>query len=93
MMKPTSSRTAEERVRMALALIEEAQSLINCAAQELCDVRGMCPEWEGSRRVHDTIKLYWQRVNRKFQGLRSAGPLQLGDTSSPYAHLQADPRG
>lgn len=79
-MTPTSSRSAKERVEFALMMIEDAQRLINQAAQELCDVRGMCPEWEASGRVYEQVKAYWNRVNSKrFQLTRDGKQLQLGD--------------
>lgn len=71
---------------MALRMIEEAQNLINAAAQELCDVRGMCPEWEASSRLHDQVNKYWYRVKNKFTKLRQKGPLKLGDSDPETIH-------
>ena len=63
--------TDEERVHVqrALDLIQQAQLLINAAAQELCPVNGFANEWSASAKVHDNIKRYWHRVNSRRVGL------------------------
>ncbi len=54
-----------EKVQTALHLIQEAQSLINQAASELCSVNGFANEWSASGKVYERIKRYWHVVNSR----------------------------
>ncbi len=56
-----------ERVRTALHHIQEAQHLIDSAAQALCPVAGFGDEWSASAAVHDRIKAYWHRVSNRLR--------------------------
>ena len=60
---------SETKVRNALDLLQEAQSLVNQAAAELCSVDGFGREWSKSAKVHDAIKAYWHQVNCRRIGL------------------------
>lgn len=63
--------TNVEHVQEALRIIQDAQNLINHAAQELCPVDGFADEWSESVMVHDAIKEYWHRVNSRLRHLQS----------------------
>lgn len=64
----TLSSEEHELVRDALDRIQQAQNLINEAAQSLCSVRGFANEWSDSIHVHDTIKTYWHQVETRRRG-------------------------
>jgi hypothetical protein len=67
---PTSlSAEHAEHVYEALRIIQEAQSLINEAARQLCPVDGFAEEWSESVVVHDAIKTYWHQVNSRLNEL------------------------
>lgn len=64
--------TQEDRAKVATALhlLNEAQSLVNSAASELCSVPGFGKEWSESSKIHDIVKRYWHRVNSRRIGLQ-----------------------
>ncbi len=72
--------TPEEaaKVRNCLAILQQAQGMINSAAQELCSVRGFADEWSASNKVYDAIKAYWYKVNSRRQRIKD-GEIKIED--------------
>jgi hypothetical protein len=68
---------AEECVGVALESIEQAQRFLDVAAQALCDVRGMAPEWRKAGALHDQVKRTWYCVRGKADSLCLKGRLLL----------------
>jgi hypothetical protein len=68
---------AHGRVSAALDLIEHAQRLLDRAAQELCDVGGMAPEWRRIGAVHGAVTRAWYAVRGKADRLALTGRLLL----------------
>ena len=64
----------EAKVRAALEKLEQAQGLINHAAEDLCPVRGFADEWQASGAVHDTVKEYWHAIDARLAALRGIPP-------------------
>ncbi len=56
---------AEERVTMALAHLSEAQRLVDRAAQQLCSVNGLAPEWQRLCLLLNGVKRHWRAISRK----------------------------
>lgn len=62
---------AEElKVRECLALLQEAQSLVDRAGQALCSVRGFAAEWSKLQKPIDFIKAHWYIVERRRQCIK-----------------------
>jgi hypothetical protein len=58
----------ESKVRNCLALLEEAQGLVNVAAGELCSVPGsFAKEWGRLCKLYDSIKQQWYRIETCLQ--------------------------
>lgn len=70
---PRCEHEHTEHVHESLRIIQEAQSLSNEAARELCPVHGFADEWSESVIVHDAIKAYWHQVNSRLMQLRRDG--------------------
>ena len=60
----------EEKVRECLALLQEAQTLVNAAASALCSVPGFANEWSGLSKPYETIKSHWHKVAARREKLR-----------------------
>jgi hypothetical protein len=75
--RPTKAEAADIRVDVALKAIEEAQLLLDRAAQALCSVRGVLPEWRKAGALHDHVKAAWHRLDTKTARLRVVGRLVL----------------
>jgi hypothetical protein len=56
---------AKECVAVALDSIEEAQRFLDLAAQALCGVRGLAPEWRKVGALSDRVKSTWYTVRDK----------------------------
>jgi hypothetical protein len=82
---------AEARVEAALASIQEAQKLIDQAAQALCSVSGMVREWRKVSALHDQVKRAWYAVMGKADSLSLKGRLLLDH--EPEEHFAARRRG
>jgi hypothetical protein len=65
------------RVEIALKSIEEAQLLLDRAAEALCSVRGVAPNWRKVGALHDRVKAAWHALDSKAARLRAAGRLVL----------------
>ena len=75
---------AEQRIRKALALIQEAQNLVGQAAQQLCPVRGIGNLWNDTGKLHDRVKDHWYRV----EGARQRGRADVpADYKMPAAQI------
>jgi len=68
---------AEVRVRAALAAIQEAQGLVDRAAQALCSVNGLCPEYEKLGKLYDQVHRAWYVVRDKAAAVARRGKLTL----------------
>lgn len=75
---------AEARVEAALAAIQEAQTLIDQAAQALCSVSGMVPEWRKLGALHGQVKRGWYAVRGKADSLSLKGRLLLDHPPDSY---------
>jgi hypothetical protein len=64
----------EEKVRNCLDLLQEAQSLVNQAAQQLCSVPGTADEWSDLSEPIDCIKKHWYKIESRRQALRRVSP-------------------
>jgi len=53
----------DPKIRAAMELIEEAQYLMNAAAQALCSVKGMGDAYGQTCRLGDNIKAHWHEVD------------------------------
>lgn len=60
----TTREIAQDRVRRALDLIEEAQDRLRVASEMLCPVLGFVREWEATGKAHDQVKRLWHKVNQ-----------------------------
>ena len=65
------SSEESQKVRQALALIQQAQSLILQAQQELCPLEDFGDLWTSTGKLHDAVKKFWHRVNNRAVSLRS----------------------
>jgi len=73
---PPRQAAAQTRVAVALACIEEAQRLIELAAQALCAVNGMAREWGRVGLLYEKTKNTWHAVSDKADVLcRRGGPV------------------
>ncbi len=68
---------AEARVTAALDLIQEAQALVNSAAQALCSVNGVGSAHERLGRLYDQVHLAWYVVRDVVDAARHRGCLVL----------------
>ncbi len=85
---------AEARVEVALASIQEAQKRIDQAAQALCSMSGMVPEWRKLGALHDRVKRAWYAVRGKADRLSLKGRLLLDHEPDSYEeHFAARRRG
>lgn len=84
---------AQERVRAALAHLQEAQSLVDRAGQELCSVVGLCPEWTRLGKLYDQVKRHWWAVSTKAERLRLNGRLLLDHEPGVPNRLEIRKRG
>ena len=69
--KPRLVLTAEEieKTRECLALLQEAQYVVDRAAQALYSVRGFADQWSDLSEPHETIKRHWHVVNARLSRL------------------------
>jgi hypothetical protein len=76
---PLSARkaAAEARVRAALDLIQEAQTLLGRACAALSSVQGMNPSWREVSKSYDQVHGTWYAVEQKAARLRGRGWLLL----------------
>lgn len=51
-----------QKVRNALACLQQAQYLVDDAARELCSVNGFAREWSDLAKLHDQVKRRWHRI-------------------------------
>ena len=58
--------SADDNMREALKLIEEAQVSLEMACQKLSPVRDLVDEWEAAGRTRDLVKALWHTVNERF---------------------------
>lgn len=59
----TSEAQAQAASRRALALIEEAQTLLYLAAQECCELQGWRIQWERIGKKADETKALWHKIH------------------------------
>lgn len=59
----------DNRIRESLELLEQAQGLVNQAAQALCPVPGFGDEWSSLHDTYDAVKAAWHRVDGRRQAL------------------------
>lgn len=57
----------EQKVIDALEKLQDAQTLVLKAAEDLCPVSGLGREWTATRRLYDQVKQHWHRVNTRYQ--------------------------
>lgn len=53
----------ESKILLALVAVEEAQTLINEAAQLISPVDGLAPEWDELCALHARIKAAWHQLH------------------------------
>jgi hypothetical protein len=63
-----SKPVAQAKAQRALDYIEAAQRLLGSAAEELCPIAGLCPEWEAVGKQYDKVHALWHRVNMRANG-------------------------
>lgn len=63
----------EAKVQHCLALLEEAQGLINQAASALCSVPGFADEWAGLSEPYDCVKSHWYKIEHQRRLARAQG--------------------
>jgi len=65
--RPPAALSAEhaDHVRQCLAILEEAQTLCNLAAQALCPVPGFADEWSALAKPYDAVKAAWHLVDAR----------------------------
>lgn len=70
--EPSSNQIAQAKAQKALHLIEQAQTILGLACQELCPIVGACKQWEMVGKHYDKTKALWHRVNNtlKFQKIK-----------------------
>jgi hypothetical protein len=73
----TRKAAAEARVRAALDAIQEAQGLVDRAAQALCSVKGVRAAHERLGRLYDQVHLAWYVVRDAADSVRHRGALLL----------------
>jgi hypothetical protein len=56
-----------QRVAQALALIQEAQDLLETACQQLSPVAGFCRAWEAVGKSRDQVHRTWYAVESRRQ--------------------------
>lgn len=75
---PDANAVALERVRRALAHLQEAQNLVGRAMQELSPITGgALPVWQKGHRLYDQVRAYWYKVNSLREDPRKAAKLGL----------------
>lgn len=64
--------SAEHRakVRACLDLLQDAQSLVDSAAQELCPVPGFADEWSKLAAPYEAVKTAWYLVENRQRVMR-----------------------
>lgn len=77
-------KAAENRVKVALHAIEEAQGLLELACQALSSVRGMHGEWQKVGDMYDRVKSTWYAVEKRGEALRLRGQLELDKEPDGY---------
>ena len=60
----------EARVIQCLAILEQAQGMINDAASRLCPVPGFADEWSSLSEPYESIKCAWGRIDTRWMRLR-----------------------
>lgn len=68
---------AEARLKAALDSVDEAQRLLEQAAQALCSVSGMVAEWRRVGKLYDQVRRTWYALAGKGGRLRRSGGLLL----------------
>lgn len=80
---------AEAKVEEALRLIEQAQNILDRAAQQLCPIIGLVKEWQRVGTLSDKCKAEWHRLNElvgtKPDGERLRNGLRLDSEPDPRA--------
>ena len=66
----TMTAEHENKVRECLALLGQAQSIINLAASALSCVPGFAREWGELTEPHDCIKKHWHKVYNRRSALK-----------------------
>lgn len=61
-----------QQIQLCLDLLQEAQSIVDEAAQALCPVPGFADQWSSLHKPYDAIKAAWHRVERRRMGLQSS---------------------
>lgn len=74
------------KVQACLDLLQQAQSIVNCAAQALSSVDGFGHEWGKLSKPHDCIKEHWHLVRLRLSQ-------QLAGQPNPYAPAAAQKGG
>lgn len=83
----TRAEVAAARVRMALNQVEAAQRLLNLAAESLCPLRGLAPQWRKVGNLHDKVKDFWYELDEK----RGSGKFDLDRPAEEI--LRVEPTG
>jgi hypothetical protein len=69
MAKSRNITAAEHaKVRRALDLLQEAQSIVEDACQELCPIPGFSDTWGRTCKLYDAVKAHWHLVEARRQG-------------------------
>jgi hypothetical protein len=63
----------EAKVRECLDMLQEAQNLVNQAAQSLCSVPGFASEWGALSEPYQVIKANWHKVEARRVRVFSSG--------------------
>ncbi len=72
-----NDRRAAERVEDALLRLQQAQVLVDQAAQALCRVSGMVYEWRKLGRLHGETKRTYYAISARADRLSAKGRLCL----------------
>jgi len=59
----TREEVARIKVELALDDIQEAQRLLNSAAEHLCSVYRVDPVWKKLTALHDSVRKTWYRLD------------------------------
>lgn len=68
------------KVQRCLSMLEEAQHLVNAAAQQLRPVPGFADEWSDLDEPYQVVKRNWYKIDGKLENfIRKAREASSGD--------------
>jgi len=78
----------DPRVENALEKVEEAQRLLDKAAQDLCSVDGYAAEWKATCELYQKVKEHWHEVDAR-RGELARSRLELVEDGGGPRYLLA----